>query len=352
LNVTRNEILRRASNFECLNGEVNMKRMKRAALAMLALAMAFTSGCQRHSNKEVYYLVASNLSLPYWESAVAGFKKAADQYRVTAKVAGPDTHDAQAELAEMQKAIAAKPAGILISATDPAVVQPGINAATAAGIPVITMDSDAPGSSRLFFIGTNNLEAGRLGGRRVVAKTGGRGNVVFFTIAGQHNMSERLKGFQDVFSGYPNLKIVEVFDTKGDARNAFDRAEQLVAQTGPKKIDVFVCLDSASGKQVADIVKRANATDREVLAWDIDQGTLDDINAGLIDATIVQKPFTMGAVGLKELDEVFHNPPRQLSKDYAQDPFSAYPVFIDTGTSLVDKNNVSIYLREAAGAKK
>lgn len=329
-----------------------MKRMKRTALTMLALAMAFTSGCQRHSTKEVYYLVASNLSLPYWESAVAGFKKAATQYGVTPKVAGPDTHDVQAELAELQKAIAAKPAGILISATDPAVVQPGINAATAAGIPVITIDSDAPGSSRLFFIGTNNLQAGRLGGRRVVAKTGGRGNVVFFTIAGQHNMSERLKGFEDVFSGYPNLKIVEVFDTKGDARNAFDRAEQLVAQTGPKKIDVFVCLDSASGKQVADIVKRANATGREVLAWDIDQGTLDDINAGLIDATIVQKPFTMGFVGLKELDEVFHNPLRQLNKDYAQDPFSVYPEFIDTGTSLVDKDNVSVYLSEAAGAKK
>jgi len=328
-----------------------MKAMKKAVLAVLALAVAFTSGCQRHSTKEVYYLIASNMALPYWQTAVAGFNRAAAQYGVTAKVAGPDTHDVQAELAALQKAIATKPSGILISATDPAVVQPGINAAISAGIPVITMDSDAPGSSRLYFIGTNNLEAGRLGGRRIVAKTGGRGNVAFFTIAGQHNMDERLKGFEDVFSGYPNLKIAEVFDTKGDARNAFDRAQQLIVQTGPKKIDAFVCLDSASGKQVADIVKRNQATDREVLAWDIDQGTLDDINAGLIDATVVQRPFTMGYVGLKALDEAFHYPPKQLSKDYAQDAFSIYPVFVDTGTSLVDKNNVGVYLSEAAGAK-
>ena len=328
-----------------------MKTMKKAVLAVLALAVAFTSGCQRHSTKEVYYLIASNMALPYWQTAVAGFNRAAAQYGVTAKVEGPDTHDVQAELAALQKAIATKPSGILISATDPAVVQPGINAAVSAGIPVITMDSDAPGSSRLYFIGTNNLEAGRLGGRRVVAKTGGRGNVVFFSIAGQHNMDERLKGFEDVFSSYPNLKIVEVFDTKGDARNAFDRAQQLIVQTGPKKIDAFVCLDSASGKQVADIVKRNQATDREVLAWDIDQGTLDDINAGLIDATVVQKPFTMGYVGLKALDEVFHYPPKQLSKDYTQDAFSIYPVFVDTGTSLVDKNNVGVYLREAEGAR-
>ena len=328
-----------------------MKLGKKAALAALALAMAFTSGCQRHSTKEVYYLIASNLALPYWQSAVAGFNKAAAEYRVTAKVEGPDGHDVQAELAALQKVIAAKPSGILISATDPVVVRPGISAAIAAGIPVITMDSDAPDSKRLYFIGTNNLEAGRLGGRRVVAKTGGKGNVVFFTIAGQHNMDERLKGFEDVFSSYHDLKIVEIYDTKGDARNAFDRAEQLMAQTGPKKIDVFISLDSASGKQIADIVKRTHATDREVLAWDIEPDTLGDINTGLIDATVVQKPYTMGYVGLKALDEVFHDPPKQFDKDYAQDSFSPYPVFVDTGTSLVDKDNVGVYLKEAAGAK-
>ncbi len=76
-------------------------------------------------------------------------------------------------------------------------LQPGIDAAAAAGIPVITMDSDAPGSQRLYFIGTNNLEAGHLGGKRVIEKLGGKGNVVFFTLGGQPNTDERLKGFKD-----------------------------------------------------------------------------------------------------------------------------------------------------------
>ena len=91
---------------------------------------------------------------------------------------GPENYDPQAELAELQKAVAAKPAGILISVADASVLQPGIDAAVSAGIPVITIDSDAAGSRRLYFIGTNNLEAGRLGGQRVVEKLGGKGNVV------------------------------------------------------------------------------------------------------------------------------------------------------------------------------
>jgi ribose transport system substrate-binding protein len=49
---------------------------------------------------------------------------------------------------------------------------------------------------------------------------------------------------------------------------------------------------------------------------------------------------------------VFHNPPKQLAKDYSVDSFSPYPMFVDTGTSLVDKNNVDLYLASAAEGSK
>ena len=106
-------------------------------------------------------------------------------------------------------------------------LQPEIDAAIQAGIPVITIDSDAAGSRRLFFIGTNNLEAGRLGGKRLIEKLGGKGNVVFFTLAGQPNIEERLKGFKDVLATRPDIKIVDVVDIKSDASVAFDKAQEL-----------------------------------------------------------------------------------------------------------------------------
>lgn len=329
-----------------------MKFLKSTALAAMACSAACITSCgARHSDKEVYYLIAANLALPYWQTAQAGFNHAAAQYGVTARIAGPDGHDPQAELAELQKAVAQKPSGILISASDASVLQPEIDAAVSAGIPVITIDSDAPGSRRLFFIGTNNLEAGRLGGHRVVEKLGGKGNVVFFTLGGQANTDERLKGFKDVFSTRPGINVVEVVDIKGEPTTAFDRTQQFMALTGPKKIDAFICLDSASGKAVADAIKRTGATDRLLIAWDASQDTLDAIKAGIIDSTIVQKPYTMGFYGLKALDEIFHYPPKDLAKDYSADSFSPYPVFVDTGTTLVDKTNIDLYNASAEGTK-
>ncbi|HWA93190.1 MAG TPA: substrate-binding domain-containing protein [Terracidiphilus sp.] len=328
-----------------------MNRSGKFGISALALVLAFSVGCKRHSSKEVYYLISANMSLPYWQTVASGFNKAADQYKVTARVAGPENYDPQGELEALQKATAAKPSGILVSVADVSVLQPGIDAAIAAGVPVITVDSDAAGSHRLFFIGTNNLEAGRLGGRRLVEKLGGRGNVVFFTIEGQPNVEERLKGFKDILSTRPDIKIVDVVDIKSDPRTAFDKTQAYLAATGANKVDAFVCLESASGKPVADALKRANATDRVLIAWDANQDTLNGIKSGSIDATIAQKPYTMGYYGLKALDEVFHAPPAQLDKDFGSDPFSPYPVFVDTGTTLIDKNNVDMYLAAAAGNK-
>jgi ribose transport system substrate-binding protein len=325
-----------------------MKAIEKTALAMLALAVAFASGCgARHSTKEVFYLIATNLKLPYWQTAEAGFNKAAAQYKVTARVVGPDNYDAQAELAALHSAIAAKPAGILISVADASLLQSEIDAAANAGIPVITFDSDAASSRRLYFIGTNNLEAGRMGGKRLIEKMGGKGNVVFFTLGDQPNIDERLKGFKEILATRTDIHISAVVDIKGDARNAFDWTQESMALTGAQRIDAFVCLESSAGKLVADAIKRGGGG-REVLAFDVDQDTLDGIKSGAIDATIAQKPFTMAYVGLKALDEVYHDPPKNLVRDYSADSFAPYPAFVDTGTSVVDQSNVDLYIAAAA----
>ena len=69
--------------------------------------MGLISGCDRHSNKEVFYLVTANAALPYWQTAASGFNHAAADYKVTAKVVGPENYDPQAELAELTKVVAA-----------------------------------------------------------------------------------------------------------------------------------------------------------------------------------------------------------------------------------------------------
>src|SRR5277367_3757554 len=249
---------------------------KRILLVVLALTLPmFVGGCERHAKSEQYFLIATNIGLPYWQSAHEGFTRAAAEYGVTEEMRGPDTFTPAIEVDEFRAALARKPAGILVSVADPKLMAPEINKAIAAGIPVITMDSDAPDSQRLYFIGTNNLEAGRLGGQRVAASLSGKGNVVFLTMPGQPNLEERLKGYKDVFANSHGIKIVEVFDMKGQSTAAMDKAVEYLARTGPAKINAYISLESSSAKDVAEAFKRAKPEGAILMGMDVDQATLE-----------------------------------------------------------------------------
>jgi ribose transport system substrate-binding protein len=327
-------------------GEEAMHRTLRStALAVLGTGcLLATSSCAKHSYSDQYYLVATNIKLPYWQTANNGLMKAATQYGVKVEMRGTETFDPQGEVQEFETVIARKPAGILVSVADPALMQPEIDKAMAANIPVLTIDSDSPNSHRLYFIGTNNLAAGRLGGQRVVEKLHGKGNVVFFTMPGQPNLDERLKGYTDAFSRNSGINIENIVNIKGDSGNAFDNTQSMLGKTGKDKVDAFICLEASAGKDVAEALKRAHATDRELVAMDVDEATLNLVKEGVIDATVGQKPFTMAYYGLKQIVELHENPLKQLDKDYETDSFSPIPAFVDTGATLVDKNNVDLFL--------
>jgi ribose transport system substrate-binding protein len=318
--------------------------LKQPLFLLSAIFLPMLAGCTRHSKDEHYYLIATNINLPYWKAANVGFQKAAAEYGVSAEMRGTTTFDPQGEVTEFRTVVARKPAGILVSVASAQLMTPEINAALAAGIPVITMDSDAPASGRPFFIGTNNLQAGRLGGQRVAAKLNGKGNVAFFSIPGQPNIDERLKGYKDALSHYPGIKVVDVFDMKGDSGLAMDQTRDYLSRTGANRIDAIVCVEAASGKDVAEAFRRASVKDRLLVAMDTDQTVLQAVKDGTIDSTISQKPFTMALVGLKALDDIHHYPLKPAAQDYSLDSFSPVAAFIDTGVALIDKSNVDTML--------
>jgi ribose transport system substrate-binding protein len=317
-------------------------------LLIFATFLIASTGCGRHDSDEKYFLVTNNVQLPYWQEAKAGFMQASEQLRVQAKVVGPDTYDPKAELAAFEDAVKKKPAGILISVADPAVLMYGINNAIAAGIPVITMDADAPVSKRLFFVGTNNYQAGLLGGKRLAEELKDKGNVVFFTIPEQTNLAERLRGYREALGRFPDIHVVRVVDIAGDPRVAFDTTGEILGKDADK-VNAFVCLEAQGGREVATVLSNRNVKNKVVIAMDTDADTLDWIDKGVIAATIAQKPYTMSLVGLHMLDDLYHNKIPKLDNDWSKDSFAPIPAFVDTGTALIDKNNLKTF-REAKEA--
>ena len=308
------------------------------------LLVPFLSCSSAHDSDEYYVFVAANLQVPYWRAAGAGFSKAAEAAKVKFDFVGPQSYDPSAERDALDKAVQKKATGILLGVTDPALLKDGIDKAVAAGIPVITMDSDAPASKRLFFIGTNNYQAGFTGGQRLAQELKGKGNVVIFTMPGQANLQERQRGYKEALDRSPNIKITRVVDIQGDPRITFDTTTQIIGKE-KDKVDAFVCLEAQSGKEVAGLLERYNVSGKVVMAMDTDPETLDWIQKGRIAATIAQKPYTMAYVGMQMLDTLYHHKPPALDGDWAKDIYAPVPSFVDTGSALIDKTNLDSFLQ-------
>ena len=323
-----------------------MKKSFALACSCSAALLALT-GCAPlpHNPNETYILIAANTKLPYWQTALGGLSHAANEMHVKSELAGPETYDTKAEHDEFQKAVARKPAGILISAADASLLGPDISAAIQQNIPVVTVDSDAPNSKRLFFVGTDNYNAGVLGGQLTSKLLNGKGNVVIFTMPNQGNLNDRLHGYQTAFEGHSGIKVTQIVDIKGDPTVAFDAAKQLIDSKA--KVDAFVCLEAIACPEVGEIVSRQNMAGKiNIVAMDTDQRTLSWIQKGVISATIGQRPYTMAYFGLKLLDEIHHRPPKSLAANYAQDSYSPLPTFVDTGTFIVDKDSVGAFMQQ------
>jgi ribose transport system substrate-binding protein len=156
---------------------------------------------------------------------------------------------------------------------------------------------------------------------------------VVFTIAGQNNLYERLEGYKRALAGQPGIKISNVIDIRGEATKAFDTTKDLLEKkTVP---DAFACLEALSCSEVADVLDRAGVRGKTIVAMDTNDTTLEWIRKGMIRATIAQQPYTMAFYGLHVVDDLHHNKTAATQGNRSQ-----LPVFIDTGTTVVDKSNV------------
>jgi ribose transport system substrate-binding protein len=313
------------------------------------LSVVLLAGCGQppHTVAEKYYLIVPSVKSPFWEQVSRGLDQAARELGVAARITGPDLYDAEAERQEFKRVAASKPAGILVSVADPKLLTGEIDAAVAAGIPVIAVDSDAPSSKRLFFVGANNFEAGQIGGRTLAKQMDGKGSVVALLTVGQANLEERLQGYRSALAPFQQIKIVEVIDLKGDPRVAFDRVKEIV-EKGKPAVDAFISMEGQSAKEVAEVLGR-NKTKKVVIAMEALAPTLDGIENGGITATLAQKPFTIGYYSLRLIADLNLNKQPSPLIDFAGNPNSRLPRFVDTGVALVDKSNLSAY-REAGKA--
>src|ERR1700757_895736 len=96
------------------------------ALIFVAAALLAACATPYHQDSERYVFVATNINLPYWQEAQAGFLDAAKRLSDTGELVGPAGYAPNAELGVFRQIVNERPAGICLSAARPEIFLPDI----------------------------------------------------------------------------------------------------------------------------------------------------------------------------------------------------------------------------------
>lgn len=287
-----------------------MRLFNRWFLAVVCLsAAALFASCttpKEAGQKRFKLSFITNNASDFWTLARRGCEKAdaeLDNVVVDFKIPGEGTAAEQKRIVDdlLAKGID----GMAISPVDPVNQTQMINETVKQTL-VITQDSDAPGSDRACYIGTDNRAAGRQAGQLIkeVLPNGGK-IMIFVGKLDAQNAQERYQGIKEALAG----SKVEILDVRTDDTDRV-RARANVSDAMVKHPDIagLVGLWSYNGPAILNAVKEANKIGQvKIVCFDEEEQTMTGVKDGSIYGTIVQQPFEFGYQAITLMEKVLRN---------------------------------------------
>ncbi len=282
----------------------------------------------------------TNNASEFWKIAAAGVHKYEKEAGVQVDIKLPTTGKTDEQDRILENLSSQGYNGIAVSVITPKDQVSALNR-IAKSTNLITFDSDCAKSKRLLYIGTNNFEAGKtLGGRIVTLLPHGGKMAVFVGSLSADNAAQRLAGIVEAIKGH-NIEIVAKKEDATDRAKARSNVEDVI--NAYADLNLVTGLWSYNGPAIAAALESTGKKGKILAAvFDEEQGTLDGIKAGTIQVTCVQKPFQFGYLSAKWLTEL------AKEGDKAKLPEGG---IIDTGVDLIESGNVDDFEKNLAAMK-
>jgi ribose transport system substrate-binding protein len=315
-----------------------------SAAAAAAWLIAGVPGALHAQGSPTIALVVGVKGDPFYVTMQKGAQAEADKLGAELIVDGPAQFDAVQQTPIVDALIARRIDALIIAATDKQAMIEPLRRANDAGIQVISVDTfigdgdyeNGPITFPLSYIGSDNVQGGRIGCEALIAATGGGKFYIQNVKPGISTTDQREQGCKDAIEASGDLATLVGVDYNNDSAAIAAQQTTAVLQRTPDLNGIFGAnLFSAEG--AAQAVKNANLNGSvKVANFDAPEQAIADLRAGAVDLVIAQEPADMGVTGV----------------DYAVMAVSgdttAIQKRVPTGYVVIDRNNVDTPEAQAA----
>ncbi len=282
--------------------------------ALLALG-ACQRGAPPATAKPRVALVLKTLNSPFFIDMQKGATAAAEKQGLDLVVQAAEREvDVDKQMQIIENLVQTGVKALLVTPSGSREVVPAIAKANAAGIPVVILDTKVDpaaaaeaGIKTVTFVGSDNLEGGRLAGQQMVQVTGGRAKVaVLEGIPGHETGDSRLKGFKEAIAKSPGIAIVASQPANWERDLGFNVFQNML-QAHPEIDAVFACNDMMALGAVEAIAVAGKLGRIKVIGFDAVDDARKAIASGAMVASVAQFPGEMGRVAVESAARILKN---------------------------------------------
>ncbi|MFC5447141.1 substrate-binding domain-containing protein [Paenibacillus aestuarii] len=263
----------------------------------------------------------------FWQVLKQGVKVAAKEYNTDITIVGtPSESDIDEQIRLVDEAIAQKPKAIILAATDYNRLVPVAHKAIRAGIKLITVDSGLEGGISSSFIATDSYAAGgkAVDAMRRYVQGPAKFAIVSFVKTSTTQL-DRENGVRDKLLNDPSAQVFDTLYSNGSEEKAY--AQTKVLLTEHPDIRGIFGLNEVSTVGAARALKDMGLGGSiKLVGFDSSMNEISFLEADILQATIVQKPFNMGYLAVKTALQVYNGE-------------KVKPV-MDTGSEVISKENM------------
>ncbi len=235
----------------------------------------------------------------FYISMQCGAQAEAAKLGVTVTTQGPQKFDPTLQRPILDSVVAAKPDAILIAPTDVTAMQRPLEAAAAAGIKVILVDTTTENPSyAASAIASDNEGGGRAAFEAIQRLNPSGGKVmVMSTDPGVSTVDARIKGFETAAKADSKFQYLNVQYSHNDPATASNLMGSAL-QKDPDIVGVFAAnLFAAEGS--ANGVRQAGKSGTvKVVSFDAGPNQVKALKEGTVQALVAQQPGTIGQYGV------------------------------------------------------
>jgi ribose transport system substrate-binding protein len=275
---------------------------------------------------------------PFYQVMQKGVEKAAADLGVEVVTQIPPTWGVEAQTPLLDALIARGDLDYIITAPveKDQMVTP-LQHAVDAGIKIITVDTflgdgdyaNGPVNFPISYIGSDNVEGGRISARGLAEAIGGEGTVyINSTNPNVSSVEGREQGFKEVMAAeFPKIKVLGPDYNLDDQNKAAQQTGAVIEQNADLKGVFGTNVFSAGGAGNA-VVNAGLGGVVQVVAYDATAEAIELMGKGVVSLVLAQKPFDMGYLAV------------QFAVSDAAG-VTSLPRRVETGFSIITKDNVT-----------